>query len=90
MDELKNFPCSPPLPPGETIYDFAEEQGIGIEELVQRLDKSVEFTWDLLKGRAQIDEELAQILSDKIGSSKDFWVNREKFYREDLKNARRS
>ena len=68
-------------PPGDTIRDALEESNCPLSR-PQMTDAQFE---DLLSGKLEIDDSLAQALSDLYGPTKDFWINRERQYREYLK-----
>jgi plasmid maintenance system antidote protein VapI len=71
-------------PPGETIIDILEERKLSVSEFSQQMGYEVSQTDDLLAGKMGITEEVADKLSDVLGSSMLFWLQRENQYREDL------
>ncbi|MCK7597078.1 ImmA/IrrE family metallo-endopeptidase [Microbulbifer sp. CAU 1566] len=71
-------------PPGDTIKDILHEQNIEVSEFARTIEKSVRDATKLLKGNLPIDEELALDLEKIVGGSMEFWINREKQYRNDL------
>ncbi|MFA6364226.1 transcriptional regulator [Methanoregula sp.] len=74
-----------PSPPGDTIRDIMEEQGISRFKLARMLEISDSHVLALFEGRFLIDNDMACRLSEKLGSTPDFWEKREKQYRDNLK-----
>ena len=70
--------------PGDTISDMLYERGLSIPQLAVALDLSLFVTNYLLDGYLEIDDALAQKLGEYFGNSTQFWINREKHYRERL------
>jgi HTH-type transcriptional regulator/antitoxin HigA len=68
-------------PPGETIEDLLEERGWSKKELAVRLDCTPKHVSELLKGEAPIHADLAMRLSLVLGSTPEFWLQREADYR---------
>ena len=73
-----------PSPPGDTIRDIMEERGITRFKLGKMLAISDQNVLDLLDGKFPIDNDMACRLSEVLGSTPDFWENREKQYRDAL------
>jgi plasmid maintenance system antidote protein VapI len=71
-----------PSPPGDTIKDIMEERGISNIGLQTLLNLSEGTINDLLSGECNIDRYMAIKLSNAIGSTPEFWENREHHYRE--------
>lgn len=74
----------PPSPPGHTIGDIMEERGITRRSLCRKLDISGIALTNLLEGEYQIDNDMACKLSEHLGSTPEFWENREKQYRDTI------
>ena len=70
-------------PPGHTIEDVMEEQGISKGDFCRLCNFSLTFLNYLLVGDALINEEIAEILSRVLGASKEFWLKREETFRRD-------
>lgn len=70
--------------PGETIKDTLKSRNWSIEHFSELTGFTTEFINDLIAGKATIDEKVAKTLSYVIGGSIDFWLSREKKYREYL------
>lgn len=82
-------------PPGETVWDLLREKGIKVsdfrEMLCETTDPHVRLFWSkklsvnkLLCGDLAIDDAIASDLERVLGIDKQFWLNREKNYREKL------
>lgn len=68
-------------PPGETIEDLLEERGWTKAELASRLGCTPKHVSQLLAGRAPIHAEMATALSRVLGSTPEFWLEREARFR---------
>lgn len=77
------------VPPGATIRDCLEEQGITPKVAAHRMGMSPTFFERLLNGEEAITETIAASLSMEIGGDPDFWLNREENYRSDLRAGKR-
>lgn len=73
--------CSPP---GETIIDILEEQGLSIDEFAQKMERTESWAEKLIDGDSQITREIAHQLASILGGSPEFWTKREIQYREDF------
>ena len=71
-------------PPGETISDLLEEKDWTQLELAQRLGYNKKHLNQLIKGKAALTEDAALRLERVLGSTANFWLNREAKYREHL------
>ena len=72
-------------PPGDTIQDMMDEWGLTIEEFSSRMGYD-EFRMRLLiSGHALLTDDIAEALVRVIGSTKEFWLNREKYYQEEIR-----
>lgn len=76
-------------PPGETIADLLDERGWSKSEFAERLGCTPKHVSQLLAGHAPIHAEMAASLSRVLGSTPEFWLEREARYRAalDRKNA---
>lgn len=72
-------------PPGRSISRIMTKLGLSIDELALEVDLSHTAVHSLLKGDIEISQSIADRLSDVLGSSSSFWINRERQYREDLR-----
>lgn len=71
-------------PPGDTILQLINERGISVRDFSEQLNFSVESAERLISGRIAVTRDIAQALTDVFGGSQNFWLNRERDYREDL------
>ena len=71
-------------PPGDTIRDLMAERDWSQVELACRLGFSPKHLNQLVKGKAPITEDTALRLERVLGSTANFWLNRETKYREQL------
>lgn len=71
-------------PPGDTMSDLLEERGWSRVDFAKRLGVTPKHVNELLKGRAPIHAEQALLLSRVLGSTPEFWLQREANYRAGL------
>ena len=71
-------------PPGDTIVDMMEERDWSQVELARRLGFSTKHMNQLIKGKASLTDDTALRLERVLGSTANFWLNREARYRERL------
>lgn len=92
MTELHTFTPDWISPPGETIGDMLEEQGLNPEALADDLNIELEELSQLLQGEAPLTQQLASGLARRLGFSADFWLRREAQYQEarQRQNARQT
>lgn len=83
-ENAKAFESDWGVPPGETIADAAEEQGLTEEELARRLALTPGALGDLRRGVLLVTEPLALRLAETLGSSAAFWLRLDANYRADL------
>lgn len=83
-NQLKGFQPDWVSPPGETILDVMEERDWNQAELAQRLGFSTKHLNQLVKGKVALTDEAALRLERVLGSTANFWLNREAKYREHL------
>lgn len=70
--------------PGETILDILEERGWSKKEFSKQIGVAPKNVNKLLSGEAQLTAQLATSLSQVLGSTPEFWLNREALYRMSL------
>jgi len=70
--------------PGDTILELMEEKGVSAEELASRMGYKLVFIQELLDGKQFINNELADELAAAVGGTSQFWMNRERIYRDAL------
>ncbi len=71
-------------PPGDTIQDLMEERDWNQAELAQRLGSSAKHINQLIKGKVPLSYDMALKLERVLGSTLNFWMNRETNYREHI------
>lgn len=71
-------------PPGKTIALLLESGRLSRAELAQRIGVQDSEVDQLLLGNKEITPALAEKLAEHIGRSADFWLTRERQYREKL------
>lgn len=76
-------------PPCDTIAFALEKQGMDVRGLDQSARWSLQATEDLLFGWQCIDSDIADVLSNCLGASKDFWLKRQSDFEADLARALR-
>lgn len=69
-------------PPGDTLRDWMEERGVSVSDLAVKCFLSDKEMLRLLKGDLALDYSIALRLSKVVGATPDFWIQREKHYRE--------
>ncbi len=80
MEEFKpDWYC----PPGATINETLKLKGLSNEDLAKALNKTIPWCNKLILGEEEIDDFIANKLSEFLGGSKAFWINLEKNYRDD-------
>ena len=79
-----------PSPPGDTIIDIMEERCISRFKLGKLLDIREHQVSNLLSGVYLIDNDMAWRLSVALGSTPDFWEERERQYRLLLRDELRT
>lgn len=72
-------------PPGDTILDLIEERDCDPIELAQRLGFSDKQFNQLIKGKISLTNDTALLLENVLGSTANFWLNREMKYRYRLR-----
>lgn len=70
--------------PGETITDVLTERGWTAARFAVRMGYTPKHVNELLHGRASITADTALRLESVLGSTAQFWLNREVQYREAL------
>lgn len=83
-DQLRGFQPDWVTPPGATIVDLMEERDWNQAELAQRLGFSTKHLNQLIKGKVALTDDAALRLERVLGSTANFWLNREVKYRERL------
>ncbi len=71
-------------PPGDTIADLIEEKNWNQKELAERLGCSEKYLSQLIQGKVALTKDAALKLELVLGSTANFWLNREAKYQEHL------
>lgn len=84
IEQAQTFSPDWVSPPGDTIMDLMEERDWSQVELACRLGFSTKHLNQLIKGKAALTDDTALRLERVLGSTANFWLNREAKYRERL------
>jgi addiction module HigA family antidote len=76
-------------PPGATIADILCARSLSREYLAKAIGVPIEAVQRILLGLDSIDSEVADKLSDYLGSSPSFWLRRQEQYQSDLARIRK-
>jgi HTH-type transcriptional regulator/antitoxin HigA len=68
-------------PPGDTVEDIIEERELNVTQLAKQLGLTKEEFDLFLAGNKALIPELAELLQTVLGSSRAFWLERERQYR---------
>jgi plasmid maintenance system antidote protein VapI len=71
-------------PPGDIIVEMLETQKVSLADFAQLVGLNIDETIKLTLGLKNIDQELAEKLSEVLGSTAKFWLARELRYRNEL------
>lgn len=71
-------------PPGATIRDLLEERGIAAEDFAPRIGLDPHRMRDLLDGSLLLGKKLSRRLAYQLGSTPEFWLQRESNYRASI------
>lgn len=82
-DDGKDFNPDWVSPPGDTLLDWMEENGIERAEMAVKLGLRAEDARRLLAGTLRISHALADKLGHFTKVTADFWLNREDDYRQE-------
>lgn len=72
--------------PGDTIEDILIQKNISVKSFSEIMNLHMKDSLLLLGGELLISDEIAEKLAS-IASTKQFWINRERNFREGLKKA---
>ncbi|WMR31051.1 ImmA/IrrE family metallo-endopeptidase [Metapseudomonas otitidis] len=79
---MSDFQANWVSPPGETILDILCDREISKQYFAEQIGLDINCAESLLVGDLEITESLAFQLSEVLGPDMDFWINRERQYRE--------
>jgi HTH-type transcriptional regulator / antitoxin HigA len=85
-----NFQPNWASPPGNTIKDILSERKISISGFAEKIGENSNYVYKLIDGKISIDIKVAVQLMNTLGASKDFWLKREREYRNSLKRIQES
>jgi len=69
--------------PGDTVSDILQERNLTESEFAQLIGYTLQFTMDLLQGRAAVTLAVARRLTQFLGGSVEFWMSRDFQFRQD-------
>ena len=70
--------------PCNTINELLIHKNISVSEFTQEMGSDLTSVEELLKGNISINNKIASQLKQVLGASEEFWISREKQYRESL------
>lgn len=71
-------------PPGDTIQETIDHIGMNQNELAERLGKNIKNVNQIIKGKEPITYDTAIALEQVLDIPADFWLERERNYRQEL------
>lgn len=71
--------------PGETISDLLKDRNLTQKELAQKANVSETLLSDVIQGKEDISEELAEELEHALGIPSSFWLNLQENYNAERK-----
>ena len=69
------------FPPGEYLRDELTERGLTAAHLAEMMGHPPHVVSEILEARIEITPDLAQALSEALGTSTQLWLNLEEAYR---------
>jgi HTH-type transcriptional regulator/antitoxin HigA len=72
------------IPPGETVKEIIEDRGISVSAFAKEMRMKESEIDKLLNGSIPITERIAERLQNTIGVDREFWINLEAGYRDDI------
>jgi addiction module HigA family antidote len=72
--------------PGDTIVDCLKEREMSLTEFAKQMSISIVYIGRLIDGSTPINPDIAERLSKVLGSTSEFWIEREKQYRQQVKH----
>jgi len=70
--------------PGNTINEILVHKNIPISKFTKEMGRDLNYVEELLNGKISINKKIASQLKQVLGASEEFWINRERQYRESL------
>jgi HTH-type transcriptional regulator / antitoxin HigA len=84
MSEFTGYSPDWASPPGDTIADILRSQQIDINGFASAINMDVDIARELIAGNQRISLDIAKALAKALGSTSEFWLKREKQYREKI------
>lgn len=80
---MKKFEYKPDyvVSPGRILKEQIEEKNLSPYEFAKILGVEIEFLNNLFVGKESIDEKLADIIGNKLGPSKQYWMRLEENFK---------
>ncbi len=88
MNEAQYFEPTWTSAPGATLSDLMTRKGIDRVTLAELAGERLELIDELLAGRRKLTRSLANVVSEVLGGTEEFWLRRERQYREDVTRQR--
>ena len=88
MNNSLDFSPSWASPPGDTIRSILFQRDVNIEEFSDLVGLDVDSCERMLSGYEKITKELARNIALVTEVSENFWLNREKKYRQQIESKR--
>ena len=82
--KMKSFTPDWISSPGETIIDLLNERDWTQSDFEMRMGQSTKHINEIIKGKKPITQDTATKLERVLGSTAEFWLNRELHYRQNL------
>jgi plasmid maintenance system antidote protein VapI len=76
-------------PPGSSLSNLLEEYDISVSLFSSRMQMSEEEIELLLKGDVELTREIAEKIADEFDGNVDFWIERERRYREGIERGKK-
>lgn len=76
-------------PPGATIADVLRERKLSTRWLAPRLGLTFRQTVELIHGKRELTAEMGLLLASCLYGTQEFWLEREKQYREQVEEKLR-
>lgn len=80
MDKPTQYQPDLVTPPGDTLQETLEALGMSPDEFAARTELPIDLLNQILEGTARITTEEALAFAKVIGTSAQFWLNREENY----------
>lgn len=84
MSQANSFQPNWASMPGDTIADILKSRELSLDDFAKLMDSNLDNVQKLLHGSILINDEIAMNLQKALGSTVDFWINRERQYREGI------